>query len=130
MSVKKSALGSKGRGLNALISAQDDASAENGAVVEVDINKIEPNRNQPRKRFDEEALEALAASIKEQGVIQPLVVEEIVPGHYSIVAGERRFKAAQIAGLDKIPVIIKSLSELHRNQTYDTVCQFPRNTFE
>ena len=85
-------------------------------AIYVPISSISPNPNQPRKTFDEEALNELAASIKEQGVIQPLIVEEIVPGHYSIVAGERRFRAAQIAKLDTVPVIIKSLTELQRIQ--------------
>ena len=85
-------------------------------AIYVPISSISPNPNQPRKTFDEEALNELAASIKEQGVIQPLIVEEIVTGHYSIVAGERRFRAAQIAKLDTVPVIIKSLTELQRIQ--------------
>ena len=85
-------------------------------AIYVPVSSISPNPNQPRKTFDEEALNELAASIKEQGVIQPLIVEEIVPGHYSIVAGERRFRAAQIAKLDTVPVIIKSLTELQRIQ--------------
>ncbi len=95
---------------------EEKTDADTIRAIYVPVSSISPNPNQPRKTFDEEALNELAASIKEQGVIQPLVVEEIVPGHYSIVAGERRFKAAQIAGLDKIPVIIKSLSELQRIQ--------------
>lgn len=85
-------------------------------AIYVPVSSISPNPNQPRKTFDEEALNELAASIKEQGVIQPLIVEEIVPRHYSIVAGERRFRAAQIAKLDTVPVIIKSLTELQRIQ--------------
>ena len=85
-------------------------------VLEVSIDSVSPNPNQPRKTFDEAALNELAASIKEQGIIQPIVVEEIVHGKYSIVAGERRFRAAKIAGLDKVPVIIKKLTEQQRIQ--------------
>ena len=85
-------------------------------AVYVPIKNVSPNPNQPRKTFDEEALNELAASIKEQGIIQPLIVEEIVPGRYSIVAGERRFRAAELAGLDTIPVIVKTLTEIQRIQ--------------
>lgn len=94
----------------------EDKKTEGIRAIYVPISSISPNPNQPRKTFDEESLNELAASIKEQGIIQPLLVEEIVPGHYSIVAGERRFKAAQIAGLEEVPVIIKSLTELQRIQ--------------
>ncbi len=99
-------------------SKKEDVSAESNSlkVAYVPISNISPNPNQPRKSFDEIALNELAVSIKEQGVIQPLIVEEIVPGRYSIVAGERRFRAAQIAGLTEIPVIVKSLSEIQRIQ--------------
>ena len=85
-------------------------------AVYVPLSSVSPNPNQPRKTFDEDSLKELAASIKEQGIIQPLIVEEIVPGHYSIIAGERRFRAAEIAGLDTIPVIIKTLTEIQRIQ--------------
>ena len=100
----------------AMPQGSDDVTVNAIRAVYVPITSISPNPNQPRKTFDEEALNELAASIKEQGVIQPLIVEEIVPGHYSIVAGERRFRAAQIAKLDTVPVIIKSLTELQRIQ--------------
>ena len=77
MAVKKSALGSKGRGLNVLINSEvDSLGAVSGNVVDIDINKIEPNRSQPRKHFDEEALIALADSIKECGVIQPVILKK------------------------------------------------------
>ncbi len=83
-------------------------------AVYVPIENVSPNPNQPRKAFNPEAITELAASIKAQGIIQPLLVEEIVPGKYSIIAGERRFRAAQEAGIEKIPVIIRKLSELER----------------
>ena len=85
-------------------------------AVYVPITSVSPNPNQPRKSFDPESISELAESIKSQGIIQPLLVEEIVPGKYSIIAGERRFRAANEAGLKKVPVIIKKLSDLERIQ--------------
>ena len=93
-----------------------DERKEKMTVVQLDIGHVRPNPNQPRKFFDEEALEGLAESIKSQGIIQPLTVEEIAPGEFSIIAGERRYRAAKIAGLDKVPAIIVSLSEVQRIQ--------------
>ena len=89
---------------------------EKMTVVQLDIGHVRPNPNQPRKFFDEEALEGLAESIKSQGIIQPLTVEEIAPGEFSIIAGERRYRAAKIAGLDKVPAIVVSLGEVQRIQ--------------
>lgn len=83
-------------------------------VVFANISSISANPNQPRKSFDDEALEGLAESIKNQGILQPLTVEEIVPGQYSIIAGERRYRAAKLAGLDKVPVIISKMPEVRR----------------
>lgn len=85
-------------------------------AIMVPITSVSPNPNQPRKSFSPESIAELAESIRTQGIIQPLVVEEIVPGKYSIIAGERRFRAANEAGLTKIPVIIRKLSELERIQ--------------
>ncbi len=79
-------------------------------AVYLDINKVEPNRNQPRKTFDEEGLQELAESMKQYGIIQPLVVQER-EDYYEIIAGERRWRAAKLAGIKKIPVIVKKLSE-------------------
>ena len=92
------------------------SSANTISAIYVPLSCISANPNQPRKSFDEESLQELATSIKEQGIIQPIIVEEIVPGRYSIIAGERRFRAAGLAGIDKIPVIIKSLNEMQRIQ--------------
>lgn len=75
----------------------------------IDINKIEPNKKQPRKNFDEDAIQELAESIKQVGIIQPLILQK-KDNYYSIVAGERRWRAAKIAGLKKLPVIIKDYS--------------------
>lgn len=84
------------------------------SVVDIPLSDIRPQENQPRKSFDDESLNELAESIKNQGILQPLLVEEYAPGKYSIIAGERRYRAAKIAGLDKVPAIIRSFSELQR----------------
>ncbi len=97
--------------------ADDELSAADRlSAIYVSIENISANPNQPRKAFAEESLNELAVSVKEQGIIQPIIVEEIVPGKYSIIAGERRFRAAKIAGLDKIPVIIRNIPEKQRIQ--------------
>ena len=112
-SVKKG-LGSKGKGLEALINTKiRDYSKEDGegeGILEIDINKIEPNKNQPRRYFDEESLLELAESLKNYGVIQPIVVKK-VDDYYELIAGERRFRAAKIAGLTKLPAVIKDLDK-------------------
>ena len=79
-------------------------------VDTIDINRIEPNRNRPRKSFDEDAIHELAESIKQKGIIQPLVVQKSEKNLYTIIAGERRWRAAKIAGLKKIPVVVKNYS--------------------
>ena len=101
MAVKKGGLG---RGLDALF---NENSTENGGVINVSLNDIEPNREQPRKDFDEEALSELAESIAEHGLIQPIVVKPETNGRYSIIAGERRWRACREAGLYEVPVVIK-----------------------
>jgi ParB family chromosome partitioning protein len=101
--LKKSNLG---RGLDALIPKEEKLE---GYIV-ASINEIKPNSSQPRKEFDEEAIGELANSIKEKGILQPLVVRTIESG-YEIIAGERRWRAAQRAGVTKIPVIIKEASD-------------------
>lgn len=100
MAVKRSALG---KGLGALIKENTTVEAKN-SVIEVDINKIEPGAGQPRKNFDKEKIDALAESIKEHGIIQPLIVTKENDTYY-IIAGERRWRAARVAGIKKIPVI-------------------------
>jgi ParB family chromosome partitioning protein len=108
-----------GKGLDALLPSDDDendgmfAARGEDAVVSLPLKKIRPNPNQPRKFFDKDALNELSASIKEHGVIQPVIVEE-VDGGYIIIAGERRCRAAGIAGLKEIPAIIRSYSEEKR----------------
>ncbi len=111
MSVKKGL----GKGLSALIGQDPEENIENNAILEVDIHKIEPNKDQPRKDFGEEALNELAQSIREFGIIQPLIVKKI-NDYFEIIAGERRYRAARIAKLKKVPVIIKDYDELERLQ--------------
>jgi ParB family chromosome partitioning protein len=101
--LKKSNLG---RGLDALIPKED---VQHGYMV-ASINEIKPNASQPRKEFEEEAISELANSIKEKGILQPLVVRTIENG-YEIIAGERRWRAAQRAGVTRVPVIIKEASD-------------------
>ena len=110
MAEKKRGLGAKGLGINALINTevQDLKTAKsNETVTELDLNLIEPNRKQPRKYFDETALEELAASLKAYGMIQPIVVKKNGE-YYEIIAGERRWRAAKIAGMEKVPVVLKA----------------------
>ena len=111
-----------GRGLESLFAFYDNEQVEEIAtkktpivesksVDELNINDITPNPNQPRKHFDQEALQELADSIKVHGVIQPLVVNKLENGKYMIIAGERRWRASKLAGLDKVPVVIKNYSD-------------------
>jgi len=97
-----------GKGLGALISGAGEEKVDSG-VVEVKINDVEPNSSQPRKYFDTEKLEQLAESIRQHGVVQPIIVRR-ENDTYKIVAGERRWRAARLAGLTTIPVIEKDLS--------------------
>lgn len=109
-----------GRGLEALIADTEFISTDSGAsgdgrpgVAQIDIHAIKPNRNQPRKQFDQEKLEELASSIREHGVIQPLIVRAGGAGDsgYELVAGERRWRAARLAGLKAVPCLVRELSE-------------------
>ena len=105
MATKKGGLG---RGLDALFN--ENATDEKG-VVTLRLSEIEPNRNQPRTNFDEEALAELADSIAKHGLIQPIVVRPTSSGVYQIVAGERRWRASRMAGLSEVPVVIKELDD-------------------
>ena len=102
-------LGGLGKGLNAIFIENDNE--ENEGVVKLKISEIEPNRSQPRKEFDEAALNDLADSISQHGLLQPILVRPLPLGGYEIVAGERRYRASRMAGLTEIPVIIRELSE-------------------
>ena len=95
-----------GKGLGALLGDFSDESLEKSAYQLLPIYKVEPNPDQPRQDFDEEELQALADSIEVHGVIQPLTVRELPSGYYQIIAGERRWRAARIANLSEVPVVI------------------------
>ncbi|MCR5666775.1 MAG: ParB/RepB/Spo0J family partition protein [Eubacterium sp.] len=110
-----------GKGIDAMIPAGKSGSKSKASkkeqeelkgekVIEMNINEVSPNREQPRKKFDEDALEELSESIKQHGILQPLLVEK-KEDYYEIIAGERRWRAAKIAGIKKVPVIIKELTE-------------------
>ena len=95
-----------GRGLGALLGDFAEESNEKSAYQLLPIYKVEPNPDQPRQDFDEEELQALADSIAEHGIIQPLTVRELNSGYYQIIAGERRWRAARLANLSEVPVVI------------------------
>ena len=95
-----------GKGLGALLGDFSDEISENSAYQMLPIYKVEPNRSQPRQDFDEEELQALADSIEAHGIIQPLTVRQLDSGYYQIIAGERRWRAARIANLSEVPVVI------------------------
>lgn len=103
-----------GRGLGALIPAVEaEEGTVDGELISIPLGEVFPNPGQPRRRFEEGALEELAASIREQGVLQPILVRR-VPGGYELVAGERRFRASRMAGLDKIPAMVRTVEDEHR----------------
>lgn len=108
MSLKRTALG---RGLDSLISMDDVPARGASAINDIDIELIAPNPDQPRSTFDEEALEELAASIRELGIIQPLSLRKVAPNSYQIIAGERRYRAAKMAGLVTVPAYIRTASD-------------------
>ena len=95
-----------GKGLGALLGDFSEEISENSAYQLLPIYKVEPNRSQPRQDFDEEELQALADSIEEHGIIQPLTVRQLDSGYYQIIAGERRWRAARIANLSEVPVVV------------------------
>lgn len=99
-----------GRGLEALIPVTAGVE-EAGGVVSLAVGDIRPSRYQPRRRLDQEALEELARSIQEHGVIQPVVVRQAGDGQYELVAGERRWRACQVAGLTEVPALIRELTD-------------------
>ncbi len=109
MAAKKSGLG---RGFDAIMldNSVEELSSSAGAV-KVKLTDIEPNRDQPRKQFDEDALAELSESILKHGVLQPLLVRPMLDGSYQLVAGERRWRASRMAGLTEVPVVIKDLTD-------------------
>ncbi len=106
-----------GKGLDALFGPvpEEEKQKENDVLKNLKITEVEPNRNQPRKNFKQDALEELAESIKEYGLIQPIIVTE-KDGYYSIIAGERRWRACKLAGLEEIPVIVREDDEKKNNE--------------
>lgn len=108
MALKRSALG---RGLDALITMDDLKTSGSSSISEIELSKIQPNPEQPRSVFEEEALEELATSIRSLGVIQPITLKELEPEKYLIISGERRYRAAQKAGLTCIPAYIRTAED-------------------
>lgn len=106
MAMKKGGLG---RGLEALFA--DNATDAVGQSVTLRLSEIEPNRDQPRKQFEPQALEELAQSIRTHGILQPLLVRPMADGRYQLVAGERRYRAARLAGLEQVPVTIREMDD-------------------
>lgn len=99
-----------GRGLDALLSGNSDDKSDD-TLRELKVTQLKPGKYQPRSHMDEEALNELAASIKSQGVIQPILARELSEGGYEIIAGERRWRAAQLAGLDIVPVLVRKVED-------------------
>ena len=106
-----------GKGLDALFGPvpEEEQQKENDVLKNLKITEVEPNRGQPRKNFNQEALEELAESIKEYGLIQPIIVTQ-KDGYYSIIAGERRWRACKLAGLEEIPAIVREDDERKNNE--------------
>ena len=110
MAVKKK-FNALGRGLDALISTEDIHPQGSSTINEIAIDFIEPNPNQPRREFDEQALQELAASIRELGIIQPITLRQVEDNRFQIIAGERRWRASQLAGLKAIPAYIRTIND-------------------
>ncbi len=108
MAIKRNALG---RGLDSLISMDDVPATGSSAINEISLDAISPNPDQPRTNFDDEALEELATSIRQLGIIQPLSLRKTGPDSYQIIAGERRYRAALMAGLTTVPAYIRTANE-------------------
>lgn len=123
-----------GRGLDALFELEKDpGTPETQGIQELDINRLEPNRDQPRRDFDEAGLAELSTSIRDQGIISPLIVTPSTDrDYYMIVAGERRWRAARMAGLSTVPVIIRELTkdEVQRQALIDNVVRQDLNAME
>ncbi len=100
-----------GRGLDALLGQPEEPAAADGTLETLAVSAIQPGRYQPRRHFDDAALDELAASIKTQGLLQPLVVRTVARGRYELIAGERRWRAAQRAGLTELPALVREVPE-------------------
>ena len=106
--MKRKALG---RGLDSLISMDDIQTGGSSAINEIPVSQISPNPDQPRTTFDETALEELAMSIRELGIVQPLTVRSMGPQSYQIISGERRYRAAKLAGLNSVPAYVRTAND-------------------
>lgn len=100
-----------GRGLDALLAGNDDSVKAGESLQNLKVSALKPGKYQPRTRMDKESLAELAESIKAQGVMQPVLVRPVSPGYYEIIAGERRWRAAQIAGLAEIPALVREVPD-------------------
>jgi ParB family chromosome partitioning protein len=100
-----------GRGLDALLGAEEEASSRRDELRELPIDLLQPGKYQPRTRMDQDALAELAASIKAQGVMQPILVRPVAGERHEIIAGERRWRAARIAGLSTVPVLVRDVPD-------------------
>ena len=109
--MNKAKLKGLGRGLDALLAANHDEDAAHGELQRLPVDALQPGRYQPRTRMDPGSLEELAASIKAQGVMQPIMVRPVAADAYEIIAGERRWRAAQIAGLGEVPCLVREIPD-------------------
>jgi ParB family transcriptional regulator, chromosome partitioning protein len=100
-----------GRGLDALLGGNKSAPTNDGELRQLAINDLKPGKYQPRTRMDQAALQELADSIKQRGIVQPILVREIAGGKFEIIAGERRWRAAQLAGLAEVPVLVREIAD-------------------
>lgn len=100
-----------GRGLDALLGADIEEVAQSDVLKKIAVGQLQPGKYQPRSHMDQEALQALAESIQSQGIMQPILVRAIDDERYEIIAGERRWRASQLAGLTEVPVIIRSIAD-------------------
>src|SRR3954447_9189763 len=124
--------GGLGRGLSALIPGAPEGTDVAGGFLEVPVNAIAPNPKQPRTHFDDEALAGLATSIREVGILQPLVVRRTADGRYEVIAGERRLRAAKAAGLPVVPVVLRDSGdeELLRDALIENIHREDLNPIE
>jgi ParB family transcriptional regulator, chromosome partitioning protein len=124
--------GGLGRGLSALIPGAPEAGEAPTGLMEVPVNAVAPNPKQPRTRFDDETIAALAASIREVGILQPLVVRRAGDGRYELIAGERRLRAAKAAGLASVPIVLRDSedSELLREALIENIHREDLNPIE
>jgi ParB family chromosome partitioning protein len=100
-----------GRGLDALLGGDEDARPRGDALLTLPVSRIRPGKYQPRTKMDQQALAELAASIRSQGLMQPLLVRPVDRDRYELIAGERRWRAAQMAGLDEVPVLVREVPD-------------------